>query len=86
MGTTAAAGIYHKRVILLYNIMYVCMPKKFGRNTNISETTETVVVQVGWNVNLQTWETRAIKTVYEELIILTVNVYYYCEKYLLTFL
>jgi len=39
--------------------VYVCMPKKFGPNTNVSET---VFVQVGtYNVNLQTWETRVIK-------------------------
>lgn len=50
------------------------MPKKFGPNTNVSET---VFVQVGtFSVNLQTWETRVIKNVYEALIILTVNVYY----------
>lgn len=50
------------------------MPKKFGPNTNVSET---VFVQVGtFSVNLQTWETRVIKIVYEALIILTVNVYY----------
>lgn len=50
------------------------MPKKFGPNTNVSET---VFVQVGiFSVNLQTWETRVINNVYEALIILTVNVYY----------
>jgi len=60
------------------------MPKKFGPNVS-----ETVLARVGtYNVNLQTWETRVIKNVYEVLIILTVNVYYslVIEEKVLTFL